>query len=97
MQPDSNHIQIPVPSLTVRTALERPEHFRVLETAASELLGRPASVSLIMSPPAESHVEIDEERPLKESVEKETLVQNFLDVFRGEISHVKSAKKPGER
>ncbi len=90
-------IQIEVPSPTVRTALESPEHFQVLEAAASELLGRPASVSLIMNPSSKGPVETDEDSPLKESVEKETLVQNFLDVFRGEIAHVKSAKKPDER
>ena len=93
---DQDLIQIQVPSPSVRTALQSPEHFQVLETVASELLGRPASVSLIMSPASKGPVETDEDSPLKESVEKETLVQTFLDVFRGEIAHVKSAKKPDE-
>ena len=97
IQHEQNLIQIHVPSLSVRTALESPERFQVLETAASELLGRPAAVSLIVSPSFEGPAETDEARPFNDSVEKETLVQSFLDVFRGEIAHVKSAKKPDEQ
>ena len=94
---DQDLIQIQVPSPAVRSALESPEHFQVLEAAARELLGGAASVSIIMSTSSEGSAETDENSPLKESVEKEALVQNFLDVFRGQISHVKSAKKPDER
>ncbi len=94
---DQDLIQIQVPSPAVRSALESPEHFQILEATARELLGRPASVSLIMSTSSEGQAETEENRPLKESVEKEALVQNFLDVFRGQISHVKSAKKPDEQ
>lgn len=94
---DQDLIQIQVPSAAVRSALESPEHFQILEATASELLGRPASVSLIMSTSSEGPAETDENSPLKESVEKEALVQNFLEVFRGQIAHVKSAKKPDER
>ena len=94
---DQDRIQIEVPSPTVRTTLESPENFQVLESAASELLGRPATVSLIVIPPSQGPVETDEDSPLKETVEKETLVQTFLDVFRGEIAHVKRANKPDER
>jgi hypothetical protein len=32
----------------------------------------------------------------RESVEKETLVQSFLDVFKGEIAHVKDVGKTGD-
>ena len=94
---DQDLIQIQVSSPADRSALESPEHFQVLETAARELLGGTASVSLIMSTSSEGPAETDENSPLKESVEKEALVQNFLDVFRGQIAHVKSAKKPDER
>jgi len=94
---DQDLIQIEVPSASVRTALESPEHFQVLQAGASEVLGRAATVSLIMVPSSQGPVETNEDSPLKETVEKETLVQTFLDVFRGEIAHVKRANKPDER
>ncbi len=94
---DRDLVEIQVVSPAVRTTLENPEHFQILEQAASELLGRAASVSLIMTASSDGPVHTEGDRPLKESAENETLVQNFLDVFRGEIAHVKNAKKPDKQ
>jgi DNA polymerase-3 subunit gamma/tau len=89
-----NLVQIQVPNETLRSALESSEHFEVLQQAAAELLGRATSVSLIMASATEDTPESQGDNPLRESAEKETLVQSFLDVFQGEIAQVRSAKGP---
>ena len=91
---DEERVQIQVPNASLRSALASSEHLKVLENAASEILGRPASVSLNLAAPLEPKTATSPDNPLRESAEKETLVQSFLDVFRGEITQVKSAKKP---
>ena len=66
--------------------LQSKEHKAVLDTTASELIGKPVSVSLIMK----------EQQPKAEVVadnaKDEPLVKKFLEVFRGDIAQIKPAK-----
>ena len=66
--------------------LQSKEHKAVLDTAASELIGKPVSVSLIMK----------QQQPKGEVVadnaKDEPLVKKFLEVFRGDIAQIKPAK-----
>ncbi len=89
-------LEIKVSTQTVKKALETKERRQVLERAAGELLGKAISVSLIMEQVSNHAEETSADAALRSSAESETLVQSFLDVFRGEIAQVKSAKDPSE-
>ena len=66
--------------------LQAKEHKAVLDAVASDLIGKPVSVSLIMK----------EQQPKAEVVadnaKDEPLVKKFLEVFRGDIAQIKPAK-----
>ena len=91
---DQDRVQIQVPSQKARAALESQEHRQILEDAAAQLLGKPISVSLIIDEASQGSGDAGQNDSVEESVQKEALVQSFLDVFQGEIAQVKRAKKP---
>ena len=93
---DGDRLEIKVSAETVQKALESTERKQVLERAAGELLGKAISVSLVVERGSKSAEETTSDVALRNSAESETLVQSFLDVFRGEIAQVKSAKDPSE-
>ncbi len=93
---DGGRLEIKVSTPTVKKALETKERKQVLEHAAGELLGKAISVSLIMEQVSKHAEETSADAALRSSAEGETLVQSFLDVFRGEIAQVKSAKDPSK-
>jgi DNA polymerase III subunit gamma/tau len=73
--------------------LETKDHRGVLNSVASELLGKPISVSLIMKvkPSVNAGTGIPSGNAL-ESAKEEPQVKRFLEVFRGDIAQVKPAK-----
>src|SRR2546422_2306887 len=81
-----NNIDILMANGTPLAMLQSKEHKAVLDTTASELIGKPGSVSLIMK----------EQQPKGEVVadnaKDEPLVKKFLEVFRGDIAQIKPAK-----
>src|SRR2546425_9231945 len=81
-----NHVEVVIASGTPSTMLQSNEHKAVLDAVASELIGKPVSVSLIMK----------EQQPKGElargNAKDEPLVKRFLDVFRGDIAQIKPAK-----
>ncbi len=89
---EEDRIVIEVAAKTVANSLASTEHKQILEAAASELLGKAISVSHIMKKASESATEVTSTTSLRESVKNEALVQSFLDVFRGDIKHVKGAE-----
>jgi hypothetical protein len=89
---EEKQLVIEVSNKVVATALDSTEHKKVLEAAAGELLGKEISVSHIMDGASEGTGEGTSAASLRDSVKNEALVQSFLEVFRGDIKHVKSAK-----
>ena len=79
-------VQIVVTSPTQLSLLQSKEHKTVLDTAASELVGKAVSVSLIMKDQQQK------DGTAVESVKNEPLVKRFLEVFRGDLAQVKPAK-----
>ena len=81
-----NHVEVVIASGTPSTMLQSNEHKAVLDAVASELIGKPVSVSLIMK----------EQQPKGElargNAKDEPLVKRFLEVFRGDIAQIKPAK-----
>ena len=80
-------IEIVMPSGTPLAMLQGKDHKAMLDSVASELVGKPVSVSLIMK----------EQQMMKGSVASENakdepLVKKFLEVFRGDIAQVKPVK-----
>ena len=78
-------IQIVIPGGAPSAMLQSKEHKAVLDTVASELVGKAVSVSLIMK-------EQQREGPSTENAKNEPLVKSFLEVFRGDLAQVKPAK-----
>ncbi|MBI4473213.1 MAG: DNA polymerase III subunit gamma/tau [Acidobacteria bacterium] len=80
-------IQVYLNNATTLALLESKEHKAVLDGVASELFGKPISVSLIMK---------EQQQPKGsasvESAKDEPLVKRFLEVFRGDLAQVKPAK-----
>jgi DNA polymerase-3 subunit gamma/tau len=76
--------------------LDTTEHRSILDQAASELLGQPVSVSLIMkggnATIATASVHRTGAVPSTGSASEEPVVRRFLEVFRGDIAQVKPAK-----
>jgi len=58
----------------------------VLDAVASELIGKPVSVSLIMKEQQQPNV------AGAETAKDEPLVKKFLEVFRGDLAQVKPSK-----
>ena len=81
-----NNIDVLMANGTALAMLQSKEHKAVLDGAASELIGKPVSVSLIMK----------EQQPkgevVADSAKDEPLVKKFLEVFRGDIAQIKPAK-----
>jgi len=80
-----NNIDILMPNGTALAMLQSKEHKPVLDTVASELIGKPVSVSLIMKEQPKGEV-------VAVNAKDEPLVKKFLEVFRGDIAQIKPAK-----
>ena len=80
-----NHVEV-LANGTALAMLQSKEHKAVLDAVASELIGKPVSVSLIMK----------EQQPKGDlsggNATDEPLVKRFLEVFRGDIAQIKPAK-----
>jgi len=79
-------VQIVLTNATQLALLQSKEHKTVLDSVASELVGKAVSVSLIIK-----------EQPQRDgtaadNVKDEPLVKRFLEVFRGDLAQVKPAK-----
>jgi DNA polymerase III subunit gamma/tau len=79
-------VEIVLPAGTALAMLQSKDHKAVLDSVATELVGKPVSVSLIMK----------EQEPANgsgvDTARDEPLVKRFLEVFRGDIAQVKPAK-----
>jgi DNA polymerase-3 subunit gamma/tau len=78
-------VEIVMAAGTPLTMLQAKEHKSVLDAAASELVGKAVSVSLIMK-------EQNKDGAPAENAKNEPLVKSFLEVFRGDLAQVKPAK-----
>jgi DNA polymerase-3 subunit gamma/tau len=80
-------VRIVMSNPTALAMLLSKEHKTVLDTVASELVGKAVSVSLIMKE--------DQQKsgPAAESAKDEPLVQQFLRVFKGDLAQVKPSKE----
>jgi len=92
LREEEDLLVIEVSAKTVAAALESPEHHQVLEAAANELLGKGISVSHVMDTAPQATAEGTSGTSLRDSAKNEALVQSFLDVFRGDLKHIKSAE-----
>ena len=75
-----------ISSSAVLAMLQSKEHKTVLDAVASEVVGKPVSVSLIMK---------EQQGAAGTSVEKakdEPLTKKFLEVFRGDLAQIKPSK-----
>jgi DNA polymerase-3 subunit gamma/tau len=79
-------VQITLTNPAQLSLLQSQEHKAVLDSVATELVGKAVSVSLIMK-----HQEQKNETAA-ESVKDEPLVKRFLEVFRGDLAQVKPVK-----
>ena len=75
-----------MPNGTALAMLQSKEHTAVLDTIASELVGKPVSVSLIMKE------QLSKTEGAVGNAKEEPLVKKFLEVFRGDIAQIKPAK-----
>lgn len=80
-------VRVIVANTTVLAMLQSKEHKHALDAAASDLVGKPVSVSLIMKETQQKS------GPAAETAKDEPLVQRFLEVFRGDLAQVKPAKE----
>jgi hypothetical protein len=89
-----DQVQIVLEDSTSLTELNAPEHLGALRSAARDLIGNAASVSLIIKdePPAPRSEKRAESTNSLESAREEPLVRRFLEVFRGDIAQIKPAK-----
>jgi DNA polymerase-3 subunit gamma/tau len=81
-----NSVNVFISSQAAHAMLQTKEHKMVLDTIATELVGKAVSVSLIMKEP---------QTPTVTSVanaQDEPLVKKFLEVFRGDLAQIKPAK-----
>jgi DNA polymerase III subunit gamma/tau len=79
-------VEILLPVGTALAMLQSKDHKAVLDSVATELVGKPVSVSLIMREQESANGSgVDTARD-------EPLVKRFLEVFRGDIAQVKPAK-----
>jgi DNA polymerase-3 subunit gamma/tau len=78
-------VSIVIANATLMAMLQSKEHKNVLDEAASDLVGKAVSVSLIMK--EEPHAS-----RAANSAKDEPLVKSFLEVFKGDLAQVKPAK-----
>jgi DNA polymerase-3 subunit gamma/tau len=80
-------VRVVMSNPTALAMLQSKEHKSVLDSIASELVGKAVSVSLIMKE--------DQQKsgPAAESAKDEPLVQQFLRVFKGDLAQVKPSKE----
>ena len=71
---------------TSMALLDTKEHREVLDAAATHLIGKPVSVSLIM------REQTGTAGTPMQAAKEEPMVKRFLEVFRGDIAQVKPAK-----
>jgi hypothetical protein len=90
-----NRLRIVLPDKIALSQLNTPEHQAVIEKCAGELGVTGASVSLIikdqlpMAGPGKPKESRSSSTDALESAKEEPLVKRFLEVFRGDIAHVK--------
>ena len=82
---DGDAIQVVMSNATQLSLLQAKDQKALLDAAASELVGKAVSVSLIMKDQLKT-------APTPESVKQEPLVKRFLEVFKGDLAQVKPAK-----
>jgi hypothetical protein len=82
-----DEIRVVMLNPTALAMLQSKEHKSVLDSVASDLVGKAVSVSLIMKE--------DQQKtgPATESAKDEPLVQQFLRVFKGDLAQVKPSKE----
>src|SRR5207247_1330791 len=81
-----DNVQVVLGNATTLAMLQSKEHKSALDAVATELVGKPVSVSLIMKEQkSKGGVAAD-------TAKDEPLVKSFLEVFRGDIAQVKPAK-----
>jgi len=80
-------VRVVVANSTVLAMLQSKEHKNVLDAAASDLVGKAVSVSLIMKETQQKS------GASPQTAKDEPLVQRFLEVFRGDLAQVKPAKE----
>ncbi len=79
-------IQVVLAGEAALAMLQSKDHKKILDAVASELVGKPVSVSLIMK---------EQQQPDAagaETAKDEPLVKKFLEVFRGDLAQVKPSK-----
>jgi hypothetical protein len=81
-----NGVSVILSSNAALAMLQSNENKSLLDSVASELVGKPVSVSLIMKEPSTPAI------TSVESAKDEPLVKKFLEVFRGDLAQVKPAK-----
>lgn len=79
-------IRVVMSNQTALAMLQSKEHKTVLDSVASDLVGKAVSVSLIMK-------EDQQKAPAAERAKEEPLVQQFLRVFKGDLAQVKPSKE----
>ncbi len=85
-------IQIVIPTVYL-AGLDTKEHRSVMEAAASDIVGKAVSVSLIMKEqPSAGRREPESTTIATDSARDEPLVKRFLEVFRGDLAQVKPVK-----
>jgi len=80
-------VRVVVANSTVLAMLQSKEHKNILDAAASDLIGKAVSVSLIMKETQQKT------GASPQTAKDEPLVQRFLEVFRGDLAQVKPAKE----
>jgi DNA polymerase-3 subunit gamma/tau len=78
-------VTILIANTTLLAMLQSKEHKSILDAAASDLIGKAVSVSLIMKEEQNNSSRAD-------SAKEEPLVKSFLEVFKGDLAQVKPAK-----
>jgi DNA polymerase-3 subunit gamma/tau len=78
-------VRVVIANPTLMAMLQSKEHKNVLDEAASDLIGKPVSVSLIMKEDPQTSRSVN-------SAKDEPLVKSFLEVFKGDLAQVKPAK-----
>jgi len=84
---DGDAVRVVVANSTVLAMLQSKEHKNILDAAASDLVGKAVSVSLIMKETQQKT------GASPQTAKDEPLVQRFLEVFRGDLAQVKPAKE----
>jgi len=84
---DGDEVRVVLTNSTVLAMLQSKEHKNVLDAAASDLVGKAVSVSLIMKETQQKT------GAFPQTAKDEPLVQRFLEVFRGDLAQVKPAKE----